>query len=339
VLAAKGRVISVAVMVQEHGLPVLAIDLGGTKIISAVVSADNQVLLKDYCLTLADEGQTAVINRIFSGIDTLLGQTGLLPSQMGGISLAAAGAIDSARGLITVSPNLPGWRDVPLRDILKGKYGIDTFLINDANAAALGEYGCGAGVGVNNLIYVTVSTGIGGGIIIDGKLYSGACGSAGEIGHMTIDVNGPHCSCGNVGCLEMLASGTAVAKEAIERISRGESSSVTDIVRGKIQDITAKEVGMAAQDGDVLASEIIYKASSYLGIGLVNLVNIFNPEMIVVGGGMSKMGDLLLEPARQLVAARAMPLSAGAVRIVTAKLGEDSGVLGAAIFARQQKLI
>jgi len=329
-----------AKMVTEgHELPVLAIDLGGTKIISAMVAADNRVLAKDYRLTLADEGRTAVINRIFAGIDTLLGQTGSLPAQLGGISVAAAGAIDSARGLITVSPNLPGWRDVPLRDILRGKYGIDTFLINDANAAALGEHGCGAGVGVNNLIYVTVSTGIGGGIIIDGKLYSGACGSAGEIGHMTIDVNGPRCSCGNIGCLEVLASGTAVAKEAIERVSRGESSSITDIVEGKVANITAKEVGMAAQQGDALALDIISKAATYLGVGLVNLVNIFNPEMIVVGGGMSKMGDFLLEPARQLVAGRAMPLSAGAVRIVKAELGEDSGVLGAAIFARQQKLV
>ena len=325
---------------QEHEkqkLPVLAIDLGGTKMLLAIISDDGQVMAQELCPTLADEGAQAVLDRLFSAMDRLFKLNNMEPSQLCSISIAAAGGIDSDRGLITVSPNLPGWNDIPLRDIVQEKYGIDTFLVNDASAAALGEYHFGVGRGVNNLILLTVGTGIGGGIIINGELYSGSCGSAGEIGHMTIDVNGPRCSCGNTGCLETLASGRAVAGEAIRRISEGEKSSLIEIVGGRIEDITAEKVGDAARDGDPLSSDVIAKAATYLGVGMVNLVNIFNPEMIVVGGGMARMGNLLLEPARRVVAERAFPISAQAVRIVTAQLGNDAGVHGAAIFALQQK--
>ena len=322
---------------KEKGLPVLAIDLGGTKIRTAVISNEGQIIAKDYCLTLADEGREAVTGRILFAIDHLLSLRNIDLSQLHSISIAAAGAINLDKGVITSSPNIPGWYNVPLREIVKSKYGVDTFLINDANAAALGEHEFGVGRGVNNLILLTVGTGIGGGIIIDGKLYSGPSGSAGEIGHMTIDVNGPRCNCGNTGCLETLASGTAVAREAIKRIKQGERSSLTEIVGGEIENITGEKVSVAAQGGDSLALEVISQAATYLGIGMVNLVNIFNPEMIIVGGGVAKMGDLLLNPARQVVRERAFKLSAEAVRIVPTQLGDDSGLLGAAVFAFQQK--
>jgi len=323
---------------KKSELPVLAIDLGGTKIFTAIISSKGQIMAKERCLTLADEGPEMVINRILSAIDRLLSQRNINLSQLDGISIAAAGAIDSEKGLITSSPNLPGWHDIPLRDIVKEKYKVDTFLINDANAATLGEHHFGAGQGVNNLILLTLGTGIGGGIIINGRLYSGTSGSAGEIGHTTIDVNGPRCDCGNTGCLEALASGTAVAKEAIRRIRQGERSSLTEIVGGKIENITAEKVSIAAQGGDSLASEVILKAATYLGVGMVNLVNIFNPEMIIIGGGMAKMGDLLLNPAKQVVRERAYQLPAQAVQIVPAQLGNDAGVLGAAVFAFQQEV-
>jgi len=321
--------------VNGQELPVLAIDIGGTKIIAANISSECQLMASEYCLTLADEGPQAVINRIFSTIDRLLGLRNIDVSQLHSISVACAGAIDFDRGIVTLSPNLPGWRDIPLRDIVKEKYGVNTFLLNDASAAVLSEHRFGAGRGLNNLIYITVSTGIGSGIMINGQLYSGASGGAGEIGHTTIDVNGPRCSCGNIGCLEMLASGTAMAREAIRRIKAGERSSPIKITKGKIENITAEEVSMAAQGGDSLALEVILQAATYLGVGLVNVVNVFNPEMIIIGGGMSKMGDLLLNPARQVVKERAYQLLAQAVRIVLAELGDNAEVLGAAIFARQ----
>ena len=320
-------------------LPVLAIDVGGTKISAAIISNRGQIITKEYYLTQADEGPQPVINRILSAIDGIFSLGNIDSSQLAGISMAAAGIIDSNRGRITFSPNLPGWCDVPLRDIVKEKYLIDTFLLNDASAAALGEHNLGAGKGVDDLILLTVGTGIGGGIIIDGKLYFGSCGSAGEIGHMTIDVNGPKCSCGNDGCLEALASGTAIAREAITRINQGERSALTEIVDGKIEDITAEKVEMAARRGDSLAYEVIFKAANYLGVGMANLVNIFNPEMIIIGGGVANMGDLLLDPVRQVVQEKAFSLPAQAVRIVPAQLGNDAGLLGAAVFAFQQKLV
>lgn len=325
-------------MQERHELPVLAIDLGGTKIMATLISHQGQVMAREYHLTLAGEGPQSVINRILSAVDHLLrvGNIGL--SQLHSISIAAAGAIDFDQGLVTSSPNLPGWHNVLLRDMVNRKYKVRTFLINDASAGALGEHHFGAGRGVNNLVYLTVGTGIGGGIIINGRLYSGPSGSAGEIGHMTIDVNGPRCSCGNIGCLEMLASGTAIAREAIRRISQGEESSLSQMVGGKIENITAEKVGVAARGGDGLALEVISKAATYLGVGMVNLVNIFNPEMIIVGGGVAQMGDLLLEPARRVVKERAFQLAAQAVRIVPAQLGDNAGVLGAAVFAYGQPL-
>jgi len=323
-------------MQRSKRLPVLAIDVGGTKIVAAIISNRGQVVAREHNLTLANQGPQSVINRMLSAIDRLISSTGIDPSRLNSISIAAAGAIDFDSGLVTLSPNLPGWRDIPLRDMVREKYGVNTFLINDASAAALGEHRFGAGRGVKNLILLTLGTGIGGGIIIDGNLYSGVSGSAGEIGHMTVDVNGPRCNCGNIGCLEMLASGTAVAREAIRRVRQGERSSLIEIVGGEIESITAETVEVAARGGDTLALAVILQAAHYLGVGMVSLVNIFNPEMIIVGGGMAKMGDLLLDPARQVVTERAFQLPAQAVSIVTAQLGDDAGVLGAAAFAFQQ---
>jgi glucokinase len=320
----------------KGNLPVLAIDLGGTKIIAAIVSHQGQVMAKEYHPTLAKEGPSSVINRMCLAIDHLFEARSIDLSQLHSISIAAAGAIDFDRGVVTSSPNLPGWHDVPLRDIVSSKYKVNTCLINDASAGALGEHEFGAGRGVNNLIFLTVGTGIGGGIIINGRLYLGPSGSAGEIGHITIDVNGPRCSCGNTGCLETLASGTAIAREAIRRIGRGERSVLADMVEGEIENITAELVGMAAQGGDSLAREVISQAATYLGVGMVSLVNIFNPEMIIVGGGVMQMADLLLEPARQVVKERAFSLAAQAVRIVPTQLGGEAVVLGAAVFAYGQ---
>jgi glucokinase len=321
----------------KHERPVLAIDLGGTKIISALVSPDGQLIAKERCLTLADEGQQSVINRLLLAIDHLLQLKSVDSSQLDSISIAAAGGIDIKKGLVTSSPHLPDWHNVALRDIVRDKYGVSTFLLNDASAAALGEHRFGAGKGVNNLILLAIGTGIGGGIIIDGKLYQGPSGSAGEIGHMTIDISGQKDTCGNIGCLETLVSGPAMAGEAKRRIAQGEKSSLVEMVAGKIEDITAEEIEIAARRGDSLALDIINEVASYLGVGLVNVVNIFNPEMIIIGGGVGKLGDLLLDPARRIVKERAFQISAQAVRIVTAQLGDEAGLLGAAVFALEQR--
>lgn len=310
--------------------PLLSVDLGGTKIITALVSPQGKVISREYILTSADEGPQAVIQRVFASIEDLLSRTNLTRSSFSGIAVAAAGAIDSQEGIVTASPNLPGWHNVPLKKMVQRETGLETFLINDASAAALGEHQFGAGRGINNLIHMTVSTGIGGGIIIDGKLYVGASGSAGEIGHMTINADGPWCNCGNKGCLEVLASGKAIAREAQLRLIRGAKSTIIELAEGELQNITAKTVSAAARKDDALALEIISQTATYLGIGMVNLVNIFNPQMIIVGGGVAKMGEMLLEPARRVVADRAFQLPAQAVRIVPSQLGDDAAVLGGA---------
>ena len=318
-------------------LPVLTIDLGGTKIRTAIISGDGRMIAEDYRLSLADEGPEAVMQRIFTGIEELLDKESLRLSMIHSIGIASAGIIDINRGLITHSPNLLGWRDIPLRHLVADKYGIDTFLLNDASAAALGEHRYGAGKGVKNLIYLTVSTGIGGGIIIEDKLYLGASGCAGELGHMTIKTDSSSCQCGNNGCLETLASGTAMAREAKERIGAGENTVLVEMAKGVIEDITAETISIAARNGDSLALAVISEAASYLGVGMANLVNIFNPEMIIIGGGASKIGDLLFNPAIQEMRRRAFKLTAQAVRVVPAELGGNAEVIGVAIFAREQK--
>lgn len=312
--------------------PVLAVDLGGSKIVSALVSSEGQILHREYFPTLAEEGAAAVIGRIVASAGALMDNAGMAPSSLAGIAVAAAGAIDPAKGIVTDSPNLPGWHNIPLKDEIEKALGVMTFIVNDATAAALGEHRFGAGRGVRHLIYLTVSTGIGGGIIVDNRLYSGASGSAGEMGHMTIDINGPRCPCGNTGCLEVLASGKAVAREAQRLIGQGTKTVMREIAEGHAEFVTAQTVAAAANRGDAVAISIVNKAANYLGIGLVNLVNIFNPEMIIVGGGMAKMGEMLLQPARKLVAERAFQYPAGIVRIVSSELGDNSGILGAVAF-------
>ena len=184
---------------KNNELPVLAIDLGGTKIAAALISPDNRLIDRAHSPTLAAEGPKPVTSRIFSTIDRLLSQSATEPAQLYGIAIAAASAIDTNKGLVTSSPNLPGWINIPLRDMARKRYGVDSCLLNDASAAAMAEHRLGAGRGTTNLIYLTVSTGIGGGIIVNGELYSGISGGAGELGHMTIDANGPECDCGNAG--------------------------------------------------------------------------------------------------------------------------------------------
>lgn len=311
---------------------ILGVDLGGTKIATALVTAQGEIVVRRRSPTPAQAGPDAVISSICTTIDKTLSAKKSSPSQLLSIGIAAAGIIDSDNGKVIFSPNLPGWHEVPLRDAIEQRFGIPSYLGNDATLAALGEWHFGLKRKVANLIYVTVSTGIGGGIIANGKLYTGACSAAGEIGHMTIEVNGPKCNCGNVGCWETLASGTTLAREAAKQITEGADTSITELVDGDISKIDAEIVFLAAKQGDRLAKELISRLGYYFGVGLVNLVNIFNPELILVGGGVAKMGALLLQPAIKVVKERAFSTLANAVEIKPALLGDDSGVLGAVAF-------
>ena len=302
---------------------IVGVDLGGSKINAILADSRGNILKQGLQDTLAQEGPDKVITRIMKCIKQVASG-----SDIAGIGIVAAGACDVAKGIITFSPNLPGWHNIPLKDILQREFDPPIYLENDATAAALGEYYFGGAVGIANLVYLCVGTGIGGGIMIDGQLYHGASGSAGEIGHMTIDINGPRCSCGNIGCWETLASGTALAREAVKRIKAGAQTTILNFADGDLQKVSAQRVFLAAKEGDPLANELISQSGYYLGIGLFSIVNIFNPHLILIGGGLSRMGQLLLEPATKVVRERAYELPAAAVRIELAQLGADAEALG-----------
>ncbi len=306
------------------GKLIVGVDVGGSKINSILADAKGNIKAKDLRDTRAKRGPDAVIERIIESIRQVAsGNT------VEGIGVGAAGACDTVNGIITSSPNLPQWVNIPLRDVIQRQFDCPVYLQNDATLAALGEHRFGGGKGVDHMIYVGVGTGIGGGIIIGGQLYSGASGSAGEFGHMTIDVNGPSCPCGNTGCWETLASGTALAREAVERIQEGQKTNILKFAEGKMERVSARKVHLAAQKGDRLANELIAQTGYYLGVGLVNLVNIFNPQLILIGGGLSRMGKLLTGPAANVVKEHAFELPAAAVSIEIAQLGVDAEALGA----------
>ncbi len=319
-------------MAGSENRPVIAVDLGGTKIEAALITPSGRILGRERVPTMAAAGQTQVIKQINLGIDNLRAQTGINIVDTAGICVAAAGPVDMERGVITTSPHLPGWQSVPLGKIIGERYQTNSFLINDAKAAVLGEHRFGAGRGVNNFICITLGTGIGGGIITNGKLYFGQNGAAGEMGHMTIDNHGLKCACGNTGCWETLASGSAIERETVRRLAAGEASVLRSMSNDGAEAVTASMVGEAARQKDPLALSVIAWAAGHLGTGLVNLVNIFNPEMIAIGGGLAKTGPRLLDSAIAIVRQRAFKLMADNAKIVPAQLGDDIAVMGAAAF-------
>ena len=317
--------------IQGKGPFVVAIDLGGTSIRVAAVDFNGKVIKRTSTPTRAEEGVNAVIDRVVDRVFQTVGSDGLQAARA--VSMGVPGPYDPRTGVVIEPPNLPGWNHVPIRDIMHSRLGVPVFVGNDANVAALGEHRFGAGIGVDHMIYITVSTGIGGGIISEGRLLLGAEGGAGEVGHMSIDMHGPPCSCGNVGCLEALASGTAIARVAKARLRAGEPSSLHATVRGKIENVTAEIVVREARGGDAMASEIIRNAAIALGVGVVNLAHLFDPNVIVIGGGVSNAGPLLFQPIREIVDQRAMRIVRRHLQIVPAALGGDVGLIGAAALA------
>ncbi len=305
----------------------VAVDLGGSKILSVVAQPDGVRLGEDWRTTEAREGPEVVLERIVASIEAALETAGVGRSELAAIGVCSPGPCDTEAGIISDSPNLPDWKDVPICRHLEEKLGAPTVLENDATAAALGEHVFGAGRGCRHMVYITVSTGIGGGLIIDGKLYRGASGNAGEIGHITIDPEGPRCGCGNRGCVEAFASGAALAAQGEALVARGASPALARLAQEEGV-ITGGTVGRAAEQGDPEARRLVERAGYYLGIGLAAYVNILNPEVIVIGGGLAKVGDLLLGPARAEMERRAFAQSLAPLRLERAELGDYVGVMG-----------
>jgi glucokinase len=311
-----------------------AVDLGGSKILSVIAQGDGRRLGEDRRLTDAEAGPDAVLERIVGSLQEALAKAGLGQGDLAAVGICSPGPCDTDAGVISSAPNLPGWRDVPICRYLEERLGVPARLENDANAAALGEHVYGAGRGCRHLIYMTVSTGIGGGLILDGRLYRGATGVAGELGHMTIEPDGPLCGCGNRGCLEALASGTGIAARGEELVAQGGSALLARLAQEQ-GDLTAETVSRAAGQGDIACQGIIRRAGYYLGIGFASYVNIFNPEVIIIGGGLAKVGELLLGPARVEMAARAMREALKAVQLRPAELGDYAGVMGMVALLRE----
>ena len=312
---------------------VIGIDLGGTKITTALVDSSGRMVAHDYQETQATEGPAAVIGRMLDAARRMVAQAEAACTQVVAVGIGAPGPLDVKTGVVMTPPNLPGWDHIPLQQLIEDGLGIPAFLENDANAAALGEHRFGAGRGTEHMIYVTVSTGIGGGLILDGRLYHGLSSMAGEIGHITLMPHGPLCGCGNRGCLEALASGRAIAKRAQECVARGMPTLMADLAGNDPDCITAELVAQAAEQGDSEAQHILTDAMNYLGIGIANLVNLFNPQLIVIGGGLTNIGEALFEPVRRAIRRHAFPGPAAAVQVVPAELGDNVGVLGAAAVA------
>jgi glucokinase len=253
-----------------------------------------------------------------------------------GVGVGAPGPLDRERGVVVVAPNL-GWHNLPLRQLIGDRVGLDATLDNDANCATLGEWWIGAAQGARHVVGLTIGTGIGGGLILDGRLYHGASDVAGEIGHTTIDSNGRRCKCGNYGCLEAYTSGPNIAMRAREALESGEQSMLPGMVEGDLSRITAATVYEASERGDWLAREVVRDTARFLGAGIANLLNVFNPDVVVIAGGVTQAGDALFEPLRAEVRRRAFKPAVDACRIVPGTLPGTAGVVGAVATFLQQR--
>ena len=312
---------------------IIGVDLGGTNIVVCAMSADGSQqhgLISEP--TAAHEGTDAVIARMARMVnDTValtMRETGVTRDAFRGVGVGAPGPLDREAGIVLVAPNL-NWHMVPLRDRMTELTGLPAALDNDANCATYGEWWIGAAKGGRNVIGVTIGTGIGGGLILDGRLYHGSSDMAGEIGHTTIDQTGRRCGCGNYGCLEAYASGTAIAVRAREALSYETVSILPDLVGGDVSQITAATVYQAAAQGDAVATEVVRDTARFLGTGLANLLNIFNPDVVVIAGGVTQAGEALFGPLRAEVRKRAFKSAVEACRIVPGTLPGTAGVVGA----------
>jgi glucokinase len=319
---------------------VVGVDIGGTNIVVGTVSEDGrQVLGVRSTPTQPEEGPQAVIGRIARLTQASMGEAekaaGVRRENIVGVGIGSPGPLDREQGLVLLTPNL-GWRDLPLRDLVSEAVGLPATLDNDANCAVYGEWWVGAARGARYVVGLTIGTGIGGGIVLDGEIYHGASDVAGEIGHTTIDSTGRLCKCGNYGCLEAYASGPAIAARAVEGISSGVDTRLPEYVDGDLAKITAQTVYEAANDNDDYALEVVRDTAKFLGAGVGNLVNIFNPEVVVIAGGVTLAGDRLFVPLQAEVKRRAFKPAVERCRILPGALPGTAGVIGAVATFKNQ---
>jgi glucokinase len=309
---------------------VLGLDVGGTKLAAGVVAGDGRVLSMEVAPSNVEDGPDTMIERHLDLGRTAVAAAGVPWARIRAVGIACGGPLDPFAGVIQSPPGLPGWDDVPLVATVETALRRPTVVDNDATACAIAEWRFGAGRerGASHLVYLTISTGVGGGLILDGRVYRGAAGNAGELGHLTIDYEGRQCGCGRRGCLEAYVSGPQIAARARERLAEGRASSLATSA-----EVTARDVSEAAAAGDVLASEIWDETTAMLGSAIANVLDVFNPELVVLGGGVTRAGDQLLAPVREAALRQAMAPARRSAEIVLAGLGDQLGVVSAATVA------
>jgi len=307
----------------------VGVDVGGTNIKIASVNRTGRVLARGVIDTIPADGPEAALGRVARAIPSLVGRR-----VIDAVGVGCAGLIDRRRGRLLASPNLKEWEDSPIRRIARRVFGVYTIVDNDATSAAYGEYRCGANRGCRHLVFITLGTGVGGGIISDGRVIRGAASYGGEVGHITVNPDGPRCRCGSRGCLEAYAGSYGLRRRVGELLAQRRSRYLTRWVGVERRRVTPRLIMEAARRGDSVGRRIAREMGEHLGVAVATLVNLFNPEVVVIGGGVSGSFDLISPHIERVVARRAFAASAAMVRIERSALGNDATAVGAAMFAR-----
>jgi glucokinase len=310
-------------------------DLGGTNLRAAIVDVETgKVLQQKSISTLARKGHEAVMKRMADLFLQIIQSSGMQQEEIGGIGIGVPGVLDLEKGEVLFLPNLAGtWPHVPLSDTITKLTGLRTTLLNDVRAITYGEWAFGAGRGVDTVAVFAIGTGIGGGLVLNGQLHLGIGGTGGELGHTTIDFNGPRCGCGNYGCLEAYASGPAISAMGLKAVTQGLTTRIADLCENDLNRITPELIAKAAHQGDEIAKDIYERAGFYLGIATANVCVAIGPRRIIIGGGVAQAGDLLLEPIRRTMRARVTVMPVDQVDVVPSQLGNNAGVIGVACWS------
>lgn len=308
----------------------IGVDLGGTNVKAAVVSQEGAILAKDSRPTFAEDGLESVLETMHDSVRESLTQADLSTGDVLATGIGAPGPMNWQTGTVYSPPNLPGWKNVPLADLMQRRLNTPCFVDNDANVACYGEFWRGAGQNVESIIMLTLGTGVGGGIVLGGKLLRGPDGTAAEIGHMCVKRSGRQCNCGAKGCLEQYASVSGMVKTAAKGIRGGHDTVLLDMCDGDVEKLTGKMISDAVGQDDGFASWVMQETGVWLGIGIGSLINVLNPEMVVLGGGMIAAGEKLFQPIRETARNQSFDVPGERATIVAAALGNDAGVIGAA---------
>jgi len=316
---------------------IAGVDIGGTNVRAGILDRQARILCDARRPALADKGMPKTLEQVIAALREAMKRQGIVARDLCGIGMGVPGLHDSSRGICRFSPNFAGGcRNVEVTRPVEAALGVATYMLNDVKTATLGEHRFGAGRGTRHMVMITLGTGIGGGVISDGELRLGSTEGFSEVGHMVIDVFGPKCGCGNHGCWESLAGRDAIIECAVMKLQTGRESLLGERTEHDIGRITPALIAECAEAGDQMCLEVMGEIGHYVGVGLTNLITLYNPEVLVVGGGIAQAGELLLGPAKRTVAARAMMVPASTARIVPAELGDDAGIVGAAVLVMRQ---